>query len=334
MKDPFLKIGRCVLRLAYSPISAYDLSYLAQDEVVQEAVKGASLYAICQRPQLQFSYLDYNKNRSEILFRIRRIDKEEDKSGSLILPQDFVAPSKEGFWLEALSHKSNHFEGQKTFPLHNLDGIKFWGSDDSFLSWWSPDKLIYCLKHEAIIADGFLPPAYFSEFKVHYIGKAVDEPILKRLGSHEKLQKILTRERPDIADSLPAHEIMVLLFIVSEIQESNAFSLEQVNNMSDEDFEGILNGKLPAIKPVHYRHDIEQLLVNVMQPSYNTIKYITYPKNKTSLMSQNFDGYAYLILEDIILKFKGGKYFGSLDRDNCNLLLVDRNSGPMILAFD
>jgi hypothetical protein len=213
-------------------------------------------------------------------------------------------------------------------PLFDVNGIRFFDKDMNFLLWLSPDKLLHHYWNSIISATIIGNIKAFTEFKIHYVGKATDQKVWDRLTGHYSLQKILGLERPNIKGTLPTHEITLLIFRVKDKMAFNVMG-DDIDSFVDK----ALNPQLPDDKTVSL--DAEKALVNLLNPEYNhpTKRFPNYPKSTDGLHQYKYDRFAYQIIEDITLVYNDVQIVGSSDENSADIIGVSNNENIEIVKM-
>lgn len=202
------------LELAYSPVSNYVFSIIKEDELFRELTKTSTLYIIAQRPELTLDNFHLqNADRGQLiaLFEIRQ-------KGNTSVPQCELPLYQAAMASDITKEIKFHFEYAlpkpdplpQSFPQGNIVNLLLFYHDNSFISWISPENFIQNWLNGAIEAEIDGPVEDFLKYKVHYVGKATEQNVWKRLTGHASLQQILSLEYPLHFGSLPTHEIALL----------------------------------------------------------------------------------------------------------------------------
>ena len=310
------------IELAYCPMSNYTFSVLKNDIAIQRALEESHLYIIAQQPVLSFENIVPDKNEKLIRFEIHKKDSYSVLKCELPFFQENLATNSEyEVILYVGSNDPNYVKSNP--PLNNIHGIKFYEmnlSNENFLVWFSPEKFIHNWLKGYFIAkvDGNYQD--FLDYKVHYVGKATEQDIWKRLTGHSTLQDILSVEYPFTYGELPTHEITLLLFRFYDNLEIKTYGTD---SSIDDMVNSLLGKNRPDKKEIFL--DAEKALVNAMQPKYNKIKFKNYPNYKKGLNELNYDTYSYTFMDPITLKFNNGKIKGGLNNLGGDLILVKNN---------
>jgi hypothetical protein len=280
-----LKIARILAKPIYPPVSAWEFDFLKMEKLVQQRLNGSTIYLIVQRPMLWFDNVIVGE--SAITFEIT--DGSEKRLDCTLNPLEIgLAQVGESLDVQVDFHRNATMDKP---PYRQVAGIRIYKGNE-FKVWWSPQKLLF----EAIVRD--LPLQVrgdvetFSDFQVHYIGKAFSQPIWDRLSGHKKFQAILTRE--DVkgeGHSRPALEVSLITLNIFGLDEllmapilptlispdvtpiPHRFRFD-VLDPSFADFHA------PWLKPgdAALTTEVEAMLINLFRPEYNSILYENYPK--------------------------------------------------------
>jgi hypothetical protein len=171
--------------------------------------------------------------------------------------------------------------------------------------------------------------ALFTKYNVHYVGKATEQEIWKRLTGHSKLQDILSLENPLCYGSLPTHEIAILTFMFEE----NMFMRTPGDDVKDGALADWYLGKdLPTQKTIYL--DAEKALIHAMQPSYNEELFRNYPKSVDGLHKHKLDMVNYTFTDPITLVYEKGEIRGGLSRSGGDAIRVTDNSKSEFIKFE
>jgi hypothetical protein len=204
------------LGLSYAPISNYDFSILKKEQIMHKLLEHSNLYIISQRPVLYFDNMVFQRESGSLVFKICQLGNPDTLECTLPLYQEEIQTSEdEPVIIEFGSHDRN-WQQKADPPVNGVHGIKVSGSDGTFLIWLTPEKVLFAHSHGllACTIDGNFDN--FRKYHVHYVGKATEQNVISRLTGHSTLQDILSLEYPMQFQSLPTHEICLLLFSVAE----------------------------------------------------------------------------------------------------------------------
>ena len=131
-------------------------------------------------------------------------------------------------------------------------------------------------------------------------------------------------ENPFNYGTLPTHEIILLLFRVSEL-----VSIRTMGDNIDDFVNGMFGHNLPNEKDVSL--DAEKLLIKLLDPNYNNKKFPNYPKSKDGLYKFSFDRFMYHIAEEITLKYSERELHFSCNQKHSDLIgIKDNKEGEVI----
>jgi hypothetical protein len=147
----------------------------------------------------------------------------------------------------------------------------------------------------------------FTNYYVHYVGKATEQDIWKRLTGHEKLQDILSLESPMTYGSLPTHEIVILPF-----RFLNNLQIHTIGDNSDanEIVDSFMGRNFPKRRTIFL--DAEKALIKAMHPKYNIELFKNYPESKDGLNHRKYNSLSYTIMDPITLSYEKGEIEGGL----------------------
>jgi hypothetical protein len=200
--------------LAYAPLTGYEFAIEKKSKILEKAFEEASLYVIAQRPIITFENVSPNPSDYSLEFEIHQKGNPNILKGKLPLIQSSAECNFDDIITIAFNFLNNK-ESQIKPPYNNLHGFslaKMVGNKQEFLLWFSPEKLLQNWWKELIECEIVGDYKSFLNYKVHYVGKATKQSILKRLTGHNTFQDILSIENPITYKDLPKHEIAVLCF--------------------------------------------------------------------------------------------------------------------------
>jgi len=303
-----------ILQLAYTPLSTYDFTMVKDDLIIKDFINSGKLYVIAQRPILTFEnfIIDSADEENPILkFEIH----QRGMSDTLIcefplFQKDFDIPvgTLTSIAINYTYPKSEEKRSDYPMPLMSMANFVVCTPDGSFY-WLSPEKLIYHYLRKAlqIRIDGDITK--FLKYKVHYIGKATEQDIVKRLTGHSHLQDVLALERPFHYGTLPAEEIALILLSFQDNIFMNTFS----DNDTDIDLAVRMLMGEPHIDQDTIYLDAEKALISALQPKHNKLRYKNYPISKDGLHNQGLDIYSFSINDPITLQYENGEIVGRND---------------------
>lgn len=307
------------LKLAYAPLSNYDFTIVKSEKIVQQILDNSKLYIITQRPLLTFENVNKTGDENTLLFDIIQQGTNFKVKCSLPLYQELLGKDES----QVINVRFGSYDknwNQSIMPLTNVNGFQFYDHDMNFLLWLSPDKFLHHYYNKIIRATVIGDYRLLTKYTVHYVGKATEQDIWKRLTGHSTLQDILSLENPFNYGTLPTHEIILLLFCVAD-----KFSIQTFDGTSDADefVDAILGKNYPTDKEVSL--DAEKVLIKVLAPAYNDKKFPNYPKSTDGLYKFNFNRFAYQISEDITLAYSSGDITCSVNDNLSDLVAIENN---------
>ena len=202
------------LELAYAPLTAYEFAMLKDDALIERALEKASLYAIGQRPVITFENVIPDKVEYKLNFEIHQKGNSEILKCRLPLIQTVVGSTNEDTIAVAFNYLDKRVQ-QSSLPFNNIHGFSLAQQivdETKFLIWFSPEKLLQNWWKENIECEIEGDIRSFTKYKIHYVGKATKQSILKRLTGHSTFQDILSLESAVTEKQLPANEIVILPF--------------------------------------------------------------------------------------------------------------------------
>jgi hypothetical protein len=296
----------------YPIVSAYEYEFLKEEKVVQERMGHCTIYLILQRPLTYFDHVQLVEGG--LTFHITDNTQPPLECFLPFVTNEFCELN-ETTELEFGFYKKDRDEKP---PFNDVGAIKIRKLDGEFVVWLSPQKFIYEVLCGNIEAEIKGDPLRFSDYHVHYIGQAFDQKIWRRLTGHEKLQKILTLEGPmsERADRAPLEISIAMINILgydeAMLMGSYDFAIPHgvapiIHKLDTEEqaerfAELWLDGKAPELT-----NEVEALLVNLFQPTYNKIKFERYPKIKRGTRSKGYTS-ASVVIERLPAILKTSHY--------------------------
>lgn len=261
--------------------------------------------------------LDYT-----ISFEIHQKGNANILNGKLPLKQDCIS----SVFGDTIAIALNFLEKDnvvKEPPFGNLYGFslsKQTNSSPEFILWFSPEKLLKHWWKGDVECEIEGDVNSFLKYKVHYVGKATKQNILRRLTGHSTLQDILSLEKPITYKDLPTHEIAILCF---EFNDNLQFHVFGDNASVEEITASLLGENFPPQESISL--DAEKALIRAMEPRYNKELFKNYPKSKDGLFKDNFDYISYTFIDPITLEYKDGEINGSLNYDGGDSIVIKDN---------
>lgn len=314
------------LKLAYSPLSNYEFNFLKSDKIIEQIIDEASLYIIAQRNILSFENIVSNQDKQLLEFEIHQKNNSEILKCKLPYFQDAIGASKTKEIALAVNTIDPNFKNEE-YPINNVHGLSLLEIENindenpKFLVWFSPEKLLQNYWGKSVECEIKGDIRSFTNYQVHYVGKATKQSIFKRLTGHSTLQEILSVETPFLYGDLPTHEITLLLFKFYDNLEIKSYG---INSNIDEMVDSMMGKKRPDKESIFL--DAEKALIKAMQPKYNKELFNNYPKSKDGLYNHNYDAISYTIMDPITLEYSNGKIEGGLSNLGGDSIIVKDNT--------
>lgn len=319
------------LELAYAPLTAYEFAITKQDKLIEFALIEASLYIIAQRPVITFENVVPDKQNYNLNFEIHQRGNGNILKGSLPLIQK-SAGSKKNDNIAIAFNFLDKTKKQEQPPFNNIHGfslMKHSETDNEFLLWFSPEKLLQNWWKGNIDCQIDGDYKSFLKYKVHYVGKATRQGILKRLTGHSTLQDILSLETPVTEKQLPANEIVILPFEFQDNLQIMSWGPEsETENMT----QALMGELYPEQEKVFL--DAEKALIKAMTPSYNKELFKNYPKSKDGLYQDDYDVITYTFIDPITLIYDEGQIIGGLTPFGGDSILILDNEELKLKKHD
>jgi hypothetical protein len=148
----------------------------------------------------------------------------------------------------------------------------------------------------------------FLKYKVHYIGKATEQDVIRRLTGHSHLQDILSIETPFQYGNLPTEEIAILFLSFKDNIFMSTFSPEDDLEIA---VKMMMGEKLIEDNVIYL--DAEKALINALRPKHNKLLYNNYPESKDGLQPHNLDFYTFNFSDPFTLIYDNGEIVGCKD---------------------
>ena len=312
------------LELAYAPMSSHDFAQLKKDPEIKQILQNSMVYALCQRPMLTFENLVLGADGRSLQFEIHQQGSAHVLS--CFLPFNQLLLDADGQGLQVVLGYYDTAKDGVTPPPPGINGFHFQTAAGKPRLWLSPDKFLHLYWQKTLTATVTGDHRQFTHFLVHYVGKATDQPIINRLKSHSTLLEILSQERPMVEGTLPAHEVMLLLFQTKQAEEVSILYTD-----ADRFIDATLLGLAPTAKTVAL--DTEKMLVSRLQPEYNhpDKRFQNYPDSTDGLHKHNYTQFCYRIKDDITLSYNQVSIVGSMDDTAADIVAVQDNSTVEII---
>lgn len=297
------------LELAYAPLTAFEFAEVKNDYLIERALEKASLYILAQRPVITFENVIPDSINYELKFEIHQKGNPTILKCKLPLIQPVVGSTEEDTIAVAFNYLDKSLKQEKP-PFANIHGfslVKHQEIGNKFLIWFSPEKLLQNWWNGIIECEIEGDFRSFTRYKVHYVGKATKQSILKRLTGHSTFQDILSLEAPVTKKQLPANEIVILPFEFQDNLEIHSFGPKSdVNNM----VAALQGDNYPEQEKIFL--DAEKALIKAIKPIYNKELFNNYPVSKDGLYGDNYDTISYTFIDPITLIYDEGEILGAL----------------------
>lgn len=307
------------LKLAHAPLTAYEFAVIKEDKEIERALQKASLYIIGQRPVITFENVIPDTSVYHLNFEIHQKGNLNILQCKLPFDQEILGLNKDDLVDVGFNFLDNTIK-QVSPPFNNIHGfylVKHKKEGKEFLIWFSPEKLLQNWWKGIIKCEIQGDWKSFLEYKVHYVGKATKQSILKRLTGHSTFQDILSLETPVTEKQLPANEIVILPFDFQDNLQMQSFGPEADKK---DMIASLLGENYPDQKKVFL--DAEKALIKAMQPSYNKEMFDNYPVSKDGLYNDNYDAISYTLIDPIVLTYEVGIIRGGLTHIGGDAILI------------
>ena len=311
------------LELAYAPLTAYEFAEQKEDIDVERALWKASLYLIAQRPVITFENVIPDQKVYQLNFEIHQKGNANILKCKLPFDQDVLGLIDQEVVDIAFNYLDKTIVQEKP-PLHNIHGfslLKHKLEGREFIIWFSPEKLLQNWWKGNIECEIDGNWKSFLKYKVHYVGKATKQNILKRLTGHSTFQDILSLESAVTEKQLPANEIVVLPFEFQENLEILSFGLESNIESMVQAFQG---KNYPQQEKIFL--DAEKAIIKAMQPKYNKELFKNYPISKDGLYEDKYNSISYTFMDPITLFYNNGEIRGGLSSWGGDTILILNNN--------
>ena len=141
-------------------------------------------------------------------------------------------------------------------------------------------------------------------YKMLYVGQCVDETLTQRFKAHHALQDMLIEEKVISRDDSNADELYLFPCII----KSNVLSLVNGDSSEIDIYKALTNDFDFGSREIHL--DAEKALVHNMNPQYNGIKFLKYPKSDDGLSNTDANAFCYSISEFGIFQYENGLLMG------------------------
>lgn len=316
------------LELAYAPLTAYEYAVVKDDQGTEKAIENASLYIIAQRPVITFENVIPDKRVFQLNFEIHQQGNPTVLKGKLPFTQSIFGLTEDDDKIGIGFNNLDKSIKQDIPPFNNIHGfslIKLHDTGNEFLFWFSPEKLLQNWWAGYITCEIEGDFRSFTQYNVHYVGKATKQNILKRLKGHSTFQDILSMETPLTPKQIPANEIVILPFKFRDNMHIESFGDEDTPKYMAATFMGKNQPKQETIFL-----DAEKAIIKAIKPTYNKEMFNNYPKSVDGLYAHNYNQILYTFSDPITLKYKEGEIVGGLSFFGGDTIIV-KNNAELIL---
>lgn len=316
------KTGLHTLKLVFTPFSNQEGEWFRNDEDVRELVRESNLYMIGQRPEVLFENLVVNEQEYKFMFDLRCGDRWM-RSLSMPITQFPHPDDGHDFYFEC---------GPKFIKISHIDK-----SGDlrtkQVVHWFTPDRLFYCYSRDKVSVSGMQDYRAFTSFYLYYIGLSKEGDSFSRLfeTAHENRSRILGNETQMSPTARLTDELMLFLFKVEDLQISTYGTEDFVDDDEPFEFE-------KPTDPILLATDAEKAFVKMMQSSYNTKKFPSYPRSKDGLWGRGFARYGFVIEEHLSFttdheSIRGGMIYKIPHPERADMILIDGET-VTLLKYD
>jgi len=307
------------LELAYAPLTAYEFAMVKDDKLIERALENANLYLIGQRPVITFENIIPDTNIYQLNFEIHQKGNPNILKCYLPFDQEILGLMKDNLVAVSFNYLDKSIKQEKP-PFQNIHGFSLHkrnGEVNEFIIWFSPEKLLQNWWKGNIDCEIEGDWKSFIQYKVHYVGKATKQSILKRLTGHSTFQDILSLETPVTEKQLPANEIVILPFEFQDNLHLHSFG----DGADTKDMVAALLGEnYPKQEKIFL--DAEKALIKAMQPAYNKEMFNSYPISKDGLYNDNYNAISYTFMDPIVLIYDEGEIKGGLTPIGGDAILI------------
>jgi hypothetical protein len=294
-----VRFGTVTASATYPIVSAWEFDSLKEEAEVRKRWNDCTIYMIVQRPLTYFDNVVIDGKF--IYFEIADGDKPP-LSCRINLVTNQVCGDDETVTISVGFH-ADTVTGEQ--PFRNVAAIQVFGRDERFILWWSPQKILYEMLVNDLgveIAEGGDPFA-FLDFKVHYIGKNFSQKVWNRLAGHGKKQKILTLER-EVGSAPEARaplEISLVILGVTRFDDMPMIGdieghpligaapiIQQIDLAVDGAYERFMMNSPIKLGDAALTSEVEAMLIHQFRPSYNDVKFDSYPYIKSGMRAAGY----------------------------------------------
>jgi len=312
------------LELAHSPVNAYVFNILRKEKEFIECLYDSHLYIIVQRRDLSFNNFDLSSD-THIKFEIHQPNNDEVLYCEMPIHQKHIMAnaSKDIQDIQICLGTNKYRKFEKVPPYSGVDNIFIREIDKNgerkLLFWLYPERFLQNFWRRFIGAKVVGDIRSFLNYKVHYVGKATEQNICKRLTGHSNFQDVLSHEIAFTYGDIPSQEITILLFRV--VGESSIKLWR--GELKTEDFYNSINYQMPTNKTLSL--DAEKALIKTMKPEYNKTPYKSYPNNNDLINIDNHHAIVYSLSDPIRLIYESKVIKGDESTTERDFIVVREN---------
>lgn len=308
-KEGFLQKASLHARLSHPVISAYEFEFIRKDESFQSIIESSSLYVIAQRALLKIRNIAIVENNdqsgNEVYFEIYDNSNNESLKCFVLFNIENCLVDNE------VMIRPHYFENRDMQQVknENIAAVELLDKNGDTVFYLSPQRFFYFHFNKKITSRINGDFHKYIDYEVHYIGQSFEQEIWQRLTGHEKLQKIMTLQRP--LDTLLPHapfEISLMLLSVESLEvasiiDANCFFSSKIKKPIYHDFSNF--ERIYDLDRINAEHtnEFEAALISVLKPAYNSILYKNYPFIKKGLRSQGYSDCEFIISHFPILLY-------------------------------
>jgi hypothetical protein len=279
------------LSTVYPPISSQEASWLQKDPEVEALLRTSNFYMIGAREEAKLR--DLSPNEDDWTLRVNLVIGEFEDS-VVIRIRDL--PALEGVDLDSVYLDA----GEKHIRIWDGDPEV---SESDVLEWFTTEKLIWDRSHARPGIVGLDRFAEAATYDLLYVGIAKDGDTFDRLiaKGHKKRMEVLSNERQRLPGARVTDEVILFMFKTNVLH---------IRFLGEDDL------TLVSTPPVDDRAilaDAEKAFIKMLDPSYNEVKYVGYPRGRDGVYGKGIDRYGYAIAENITFRTVNGEFRGGLD---------------------
>jgi hypothetical protein len=281
-------------RLSHPVISAFEFESMKDIKEFQKIIKSSSIYIISQRPLLKIKNITYAENEDsnthEIHFEIY------DKSQNTPLKCFIEFDTKECLENDEVQIRRYYFdrEDMLTKSDRNIAAIELLDKYGERVFYLTPQHFFYHHFKNQMASRIIGDYNKFIDYEVHYIGQSFDQEIWQRLTGHEKLQRIMTLERP--LDTILPHSPFEISLMLLSVNSLEVASIIDGSGMFEDETKIPIFHNLTDFNRMHdlgkigreHTNEFEAGLINILKPAYNKILFKGYPFIKSGLRSLGY----------------------------------------------